>query len=264
MPTSDLFIDDRVDDRHIHGEGTPEHAWRGCEALQRLKPMSISDLATKCSRVVVVAPHPDDEVLGCGGALALLARAGHEILVVGVTDGEAGYPGSAVWTPTLLARQRRIERADGLERLGLGTAAQALGVPDGAVTQQETELTSRLLDIVRPDDTLLATWRLDGHPDHEASGRAAATVAADVGCSLWEFPVWMWHWASPGDARVPWPRMRRLALDDDARDRKSRAIAAHDSQLVALASEGRAPVLPDWALARLLRPFEVFIGGGVR
>ena len=65
--------------------------------------------------------------------------------------------------------------------------------------------------------------------------------------------------AMPADARVPWHRMRRLALDADARERKARAIAAHASQLVATPSERRAAVLPDWALARLLRPLEVFI-----
>jgi LmbE family N-acetylglucosaminyl deacetylase len=57
--------------------------------------------------------------------------------------------------------------------------------------------------------------------------------------------------------------MQRLALDADARERKSRAIAAHASQLVATSAERRAPVLPDWALARLLRPFEVFIESGL-
>lgn len=260
MPGEPAWLDDRVADRHIHGEGTPEHAWRNCPELAALETATLSRLAPAQGRVVVVAPHPDDEVLGCGGALAMLSRAGHEIVVVGVTDGEAGYPGSATWTPELLGRRRRVERAQGLARLGVPALACSLGVSDGDVTRQEAVLAARLRDLVRVDDTLLATWRLDGHPDHEAAGRAAAAVAASVGCRLWEFPVWMWHWAEAGDARVPWSRMRRLALDADARERKARAIAAHVSQVTALPSEGRAPVLADWALARLIRPFEVFIG----
>lgn len=261
MPASDAMHDERVGDRHIHGEGTPEHAWGGFAGLKRLAPLSIERLAPEGSRIVVVAPHPDDEVLGCGGVLALLARAGRATTVIGVTDGEAGYPGSALWTPALLGRQRRAERAEGLSRLGVQGSAHTLGIADGTITQQESELKARLVDHLRPDDTLLSTWRRDGHPDHEAVGRAAAAAAAQRGCRLWEFPVWMWHWAAVEDARVPWQRMHRIELDADARERKARAIAAHASQLVAVASEGRAPVLPAWALARLLRPFEVFIAG---
>jgi LmbE family N-acetylglucosaminyl deacetylase len=259
MPSGEAAFDERVADRTIHGQGTPERAWRGWDDLKTSRPLSIEQLAPRGARVVVVAPHPDDEVLGCGGALALLARAGREIVVVGVTDGEGSHPGSIDWTPALLARRRRGERADGLARLGVLPLAHALGLPDGDVAHHEDALATRLHELLQPRDVVLATWRLDGHPDHEATGRAAAAAVADRGCRLWEVPVWMWHWAAPSDPRVPWQRMRRLALDVEARDRKSRAIAAHGSQLVGTPAERRPPVLPDWALARLLRPFEVFI-----
>jgi len=257
--SADVVFDERVADRTIRGQGTPERAWRGWGGLKTLAPLSIEQLAPRGARVVVVAPHPDDEVLGCGGALALLARAGHEIVIIGVTDGEGSHPGSLAWTPTLLARRRRAERADGLARLGVPGPALALGFADGAVALAEPSLCTRLCDLLRPRDVVLATWRLDGHPDHEAVGRAAATAAASRGCSFWEVPVWMWHWARPADPRVPWARMRRLALVAETRARKSRAVAAHGSQLVETPAERRPPVLPDWALARLLRPFEVFL-----
>jgi LmbE family N-acetylglucosaminyl deacetylase len=248
-----------VEDRRIHGEGTPERAWRAWDGLQALPSVAIDALVPRGARVVVAAPHPDDEVLGCGGALAMLARAGHAIVVVGVTDGEASHAGSTAWTPTLLRAQRRTERTEGLARLGVTTPPHALGLPDGGVAQAEAALRDRLRELLRPRDVVLATWRLDGHPDHEATGRAAVAAAAAQGARCWELPVWTWHWAAPGDARVPWHRMRRLALDADARERKSHAIAAHASQLVATPAERRAPVLPDWALARVLRPFEMFI-----
>jgi len=257
--STETAADLRVGDRHIRGEGTLERTWRAWHGLKAMEPVSIAQLAPSGSRVVVVAPHPDDEVLGCGGALVMLARAGHDIVVIGVTDGEGSHAGSTVWTPPVLARQRRGERAEGLTLLGVSAAAQALGLPDGGVTPAQASLETRLRELLRPHDVVIVTWRLDGHPDHEATGRAAAAAAAERGCRLWEVPVWMWHWATPGDSRVPWQRMRRLALDADARVRKSRAITAHASQLFATAAERRAPILPDWALARLLRPFEVFI-----
>lgn len=252
---------DSVGDRCIHGQGTPECIWRGWNGLPALATMAVDQFSPRGSRVIVVSPHPDDEVLGCGGTLALLAREGYEVLVVGVTDGEAAYPGSTIWTPSALARQRHIERAEGLVRLGVRAPAYALGLPDGGITSLRPSLSMALRALLRPGDTVLTTWRRDGHPDHEAAGHAAAEAAAEHGCRLWEVPVWMWHWAAPRDARVPWERMRRIALDADVRDRKARAIAAHTSQLVETPVERLAPVLPDWALARLMRPFEAFIGG---
>lgn len=251
-----------VGDRQIDGEGTPERLWRAWDGLAALPSVSLAELAPASARVVIVAPHPDDEVLACGGMLSLLARAGRRVLVVAVTDGEASHPGSSRWPPPLLARRRREERELGLERLGLSAPQStlvALGLPDGGVARSHEALVSALSDHIAPGDAVFATWRLDGHPDHEATGRAAAAAAAARGASLREVPVWTWHWARPADPRVPWARMRRLALDATARDRKSRAIAAHGTQLAPSPEVGRAAVLPDWALARLLRPFEVFI-----
>lgn len=259
MPSPAELRDERVGDRMIHGRGTPGRTWRTWDASARLNRISIDELAPAGRRVVVVAPHPDDEVLGCGGTLSLLARAGRTIEVIGVTDGEGSHPGSLVWTPSMLARQRRDERVAGLARLGLASRPHELRVADGEITSNERRLVARLEALIRPGDVVLATWRLDGHPDHEATGRAAACAAARHDCVLWEFPVWMWHWAQPGDVRVPWERLSRVALEANARQHKSRAIAAHGSQLIETPSERRPPVLPDWALTRLLRPFEFFI-----
>ncbi len=246
-------------DRRIHGEGTPEHAWRRWDGLDALPPIGLERLAPRGARIIVVSPHPDDEVLACGGAVAMLARAGHEIVVVGVTDGEGSHRGSAKWTPRLLAQRRGEERAHGLRELGLDAPALTLGIADGGVTADEATLAQRLRGIARRGDVLITTWRFDGHPDHEAAGRAASTVAAELGCRCWEAPVWMWHWARPADPLVPWQRLWRLALDVEARERKRHAIAAHASQVETTPGEQRAAVVPAWALARLLRPFEVFI-----
>jgi N-acetylglucosamine malate deacetylase 1 len=43
-------------------------------------------------RVLLIAPHPDDEILGCGGSIAKLAAAGHEVRIAYLTSGEVGQP----------------------------------------------------------------------------------------------------------------------------------------------------------------------------
>jgi len=97
-----------------------------------------------------------------------------------------------------------------------------------------------------------------GHPDHEATGHASAFAAARRGAGLVEVPVWAWHWAAPGDRRLPWVRAWRLDLDAPACRRKQSALRAFASQLEPDASTGRTPILRATTLERAARPFEVF------
>ena len=106
--------------------------------------------------------------------------------------------------------------------------------------------------LLREDDVVVAPWRGDAHPDHEAVGQ----VAADVAGTLLEYPIWMWHWATVGDPRVPWSRLRAVAVPDRAA--KARAIDAFDTQVRPLGPQpADAAVLPPHVVAHFLRPFEV-------
>jgi len=243
------------------GEATPEALWLPWLAeLAPPTPARDADFATPRGdgRLVVVAPHPDDEVLACGGLLARRAAGATAIVVIGVTDGDASHPHSRRWSRRALAEARRRERLAGLASLGLGAAAVlTLGVPDGGVTQHHDAVTTAIAAALRPDDVVIGTWRLDGHPDHDASGAAAARACAAVGCRFIEAPVWMWHWAAPGDARVPWQRLVRLPLSADEVGAKHAAIAAHATQLEARGGAD-GPVLDAAILARAARASEYF------
>jgi LmbE family N-acetylglucosaminyl deacetylase len=233
----------------IEGAGTSEDTWRDWAAVAGWPALRL-DPATP---PLVVAPHPDDEVLGAGGLLAMLAAA--EVVVV--TGGEASHPGSRVYHPDQLAAIRRDETAEALRRLGLPeTSVRHLGQPDGEV--DEAALTAHLAERLAPGRWCLATWRGDGHPDHEAVGRAAAAACAATGAILLEYPIWTWHWAHPGDERVPWDRARRLGLTDAARHAKEQAILAFPSQIEDLGPDpADAAILPPHVLARFRRPYEV-------
>ncbi|RZI56997.1 MAG: PIG-L family deacetylase [Rubrivivax sp.] len=265
--------------RQIEGTGTPESAWRHWMPLWETELASLDALVPPGSRVVVVAPHPDDEVLGCGGLLSLLAARGRagssgtstratsiaptnassnasSVAVIGVTDGDASHPGSLTWAPQFLAAQRRLERLRGLRHLGWRVAVQGLGIPDGRVSRYEAQLVDALAAQLRPDDVVITTWRRDGHPDHEATGRACAQATRRVGAALLEMPVWTWHWAQPGDAAVPWDRLRQLHLSGRALEDKWLALSEHQTQLQ---PDGEQPaVLFPQAVDRLLRSSEFF------
>lgn len=238
----------------IDGQGTTEAQWS--PFLAALEPAAL-DLARPPARVVVVAPHPDDEVLGVGGLLALLAAAGSAVTVLAVTDGEASNPGGSV-APADLARLRVRETEAALAALGLDADVVRLALPDGGSAALERPV-EQALDLAE-GTWLLAPWSGDGHPDHEAVGRACETAARRDGARLLAFPVWTWHWALPGDPRVPWERARRVPLPADVRRAKAAAVDAFATQVRPLGPLPQdAPVLPPHVLARFARDEELVL-----
>jgi LmbE family N-acetylglucosaminyl deacetylase len=232
--------------------GTPVPVWLAALDGEPLPPLDLSG----CPGLVVVAPHPDDETLGLGATIAQLAASGVDVQVVSVSDGGAAQPG--MWNQTRLETIRRYElrRAAGI--LGLPPPL-ALGLPDGQLADHEDGLAELLVEILggaAPGTWCAATWRGDGHPDHETVGRAAAQACARTGSTLLEYPVWMWHWASPADPEVPWDRARSVRVSGRALDRKRRAVQCFRSQLEPTGAD-TAPALPAFVLQRLLRVGEV-------
>ena len=104
---------------------------------------------------------------------------------------------------------------------------------------------------------LLSAWRHDGHPDHEACGRAAAVVARRTGARLLQFPIWFWHWGAP--ETMPWSRVRVLPLSGAASAAKHAAIEAHATQVRRLSAEpGDERLLQADFLAHFDGPVETF------
>ena len=245
--------------RLIQGQGTPEDMWRPWLRAQTWAQMSLPAFMGEAERLVVVAPHPDDEVLACGGLLAMQVQRGGQVLVIAVTDGEQSHAEIPGVDASTLAAQRVAERLEGARRLGFaGDNVIPLRLPDAAIGRFAHRLAARLERLLTKTDLVVSTWRLDGHPDHDASGLATARACASVGCRHVEAPVWMWHWASPADLRVPWHRITPVPLGERALAAKRKALSAHTSQLTAR-SRHVGPVLDEQICARAERPFEYFL-----
>lgn len=248
---------DAVARRAIRGEGTTEAEWQRWPGLAELPAIDLHALVPPGCRAVVVAPHPDDEVLAVGGLLAQLAEHGTPVEVIAVTDGTASHRGSTEWPAERLAQVRPRESLHALRCLGLAIAPARLGLPDGGLKDVRALLAAQLVSLLRPGDVVFTTWRQDGHPDHEATGEACALAAASAGARLVEVPVWGWHWSRPGDVRMPWRNAFRLGLSDEAVRRKRAAVQAFASQLGHDASTGSGPVLRATTVERAARPYEV-------
>jgi LmbE family N-acetylglucosaminyl deacetylase len=238
----------------LSGGGTSAQAWQSGLNSRSLPPLDL----TSCPGLVIVAPHPDDETLGLGAMAAQLVAAGVDVQVLSVSDGGAAQPGASPPEQLSLENRRRSEliRATGV--LGIRPAT-TLGLPDGRLADHEDRLIGALVEIlasVAPGTWCAATWRGDGHPDHEAVGRAAAAACAHAGAALLEYPVWMWHWASPTDPAVPWNHTYSVPASGWAIDRKRLAAQCFSSQFEP-GTNGAAPVLPPFVLHRLLAVGEV-------
>ncbi|MDP2431212.1 MAG: glycosyltransferase [Pseudomonadota bacterium] len=173
-------------------------------------------LAVGGQRVLVVAPHFDDEVLGCGGALALHRAAGDAVRVLYLSDGaNSGAPG---YGRERLMRLRRRESERALDHLG-GGELRLLGLPDGGLAEV-ADLAERLRAEIADwnADLVYAPHPQESHPDHAAAGRAV--LAAVGGRELRLYEVW-----------TPLPKVDLVADIGPVLENKRAAIAEFHSQL---------------------------------
>ena len=236
-----------------HGRGTPARVWATW-------PRVFPDLdLTGWDDVLVVAPHPDDEVLGVGGLMARLVATGGRVEVLAVTDGDASHPGSPTLDPAALATRRVAESDAACGVLGVAPPRRA-GLPDGGVSAHEARLTDLVAARLRTGTVCLATWAGDGHPDHEAVGRAAAVACARTGARLVQYPVWAWHWSAPDDPAVPWAAAAVVRLDDLEPEAKRRAVERFVTQIHPLSpAPADAAVLPPFVVDRLVTGREMVL-----
>ncbi|WP_420455144.1 PIG-L deacetylase family protein [Rubrivirga sp.] len=221
----------------------------------------VRPLASVAGPVAVVAPHPDDESLACGGLLASLAAAGVPARVVVVTDGAGSHPNSQAYPPDRLRALRQAETVAALDALGLGAdAVRFLGLPDGALADLGEAIeaaVAALADALAGAATVFAPWDGDPHPDHIATAMLAESACArlDPAPRRVAYPVWAWVRGDLAPTEgTPW----RLDVSA-ARDRKRRAVAAHRSQTTTLIDDDPDGfVLSPDVLARFDRDWELF------
>ena len=170
-------------------------------------------------RLLVVAPHMDDEVIPCGGTLMLLAEQGAEIHVIFATDGSAGLKSTEA--AAQLAATRRAEAQRVSQFIGHGWSE--LAFPDGELHRQEGLLTKRLVEqIERLDpDLILCPFPADAHSDHMccAAAVARAAVQAKPDARILAYEVWTPLWPN-------------VAVDiSSVARRKEQAIRMYRSQI---------------------------------
>jgi len=131
-------------------------------------------------RVLIVAPHPDDEAIAAWGLMDWLRRRGARIAVLVVSDGAASHPGSPSWPINRLVAERRRETLRAVRQLGMIPSDVAfLGLADGAL-DRDPMLVRRVLGRAlrrRPSPDLIVSPEVeDAHADHRAVASAIDTL----------------------------------------------------------------------------------------
>jgi LmbE family N-acetylglucosaminyl deacetylase/SAM-dependent methyltransferase len=220
--------------------------------------------------LIVLAPHPDDEVLGAAPLIVTALRAGAPVVVLAATEGEGSHRPEDI-PPAELAAARRRESREALAVLeeafrlegAPGIRRIPLELPDGSLAEHEEEIADAVLAAADPlprGAWLVATHPRDGHPDHEAAGRAAAgAAAARRDLDLVHVPVWLWHHAKAGeDPSIEWGLARAIPVDPAMARARAEAMRRFSTQLDA--GLGRAvdrpagtPVITERALETMWR-----------
>jgi LmbE family N-acetylglucosaminyl deacetylase len=150
-------------------------------------------------RVMVVAPHMDDETIGCGGALARHVKAGGSVHVVFLTDGRHGSSQLQRLTgearrnaENKLVETRKQEAGRALAKLGVSSVT-FLDVEDGTLVEDKSAA-SRLREVLqaqRPEIVYLPCY-VEQHPDHFAANRVLLDAVRDseLKFQCMAFEVW--------------------------------------------------------------------------
>lgn len=170
---------------------------------------------------LVIAPHPDDEAIGCGGAICLHADRGDRVAVVFLTSGESGL--------TRLAEDqaRRVREREA------ETAAAILGVssvtfmrrPDHSLDEDIAAAARALRPILAREEpeTIYLTHERDFHPDHRASVKIVQQALGGAGMAA---PALLSY-----EVLTPVAEYDRAEDISSVMDRKLRAVRAHRSQM---------------------------------
>ena len=230
-------------------------------------PFSTLDERLGDGGLLVIAPHPDDESLGCGGLIAEACASGRPTRVVVVSDGAGSHPASNAYPPDRLKALREEETRRAVRELGLDPRHIVfLALPDRYVPR-EGPVASRAIEAIAQcaaqigARAMFVSWRHDPHCDHQASYALARAVQRRLNeIRIYEYTVW-------GSALPPQTPIEnhvggfRIRIDR-GRLRKQRAIASHRSQTTDLISDDPNGFrLTESDLARFDYPYEFFFNG---
>ncbi|WP_373511791.1 PIG-L deacetylase family protein [Persicitalea sp.] len=235
-------------------------------AIENATKLRLSDLP---GPVLILAPHADDESLGCGGLIAALAEENIPVHVWLVSDGTMSHPNSVAFPPEQRRSIREEEFNRACQRLGVAfERLQFFRFPDTRVplpgapyfADAATQVAEKLREL--NPKAIFTPWRRDPHCDHRATTALIRTAIFQTNWKgdLYEYPIWLYELAARSD--VPRPdevEVLTFELDENLLFKKKKAIETHASQLGQIIHDDpKAFSLQPQVLAHFLTPTEYY------
>lgn len=144
--------------------------------------------------VLIISPHPDDEVFGCGGLIAELCKKNAECKIIFLSKGEGTADKRH---PELeIIEKRRELTSSALEKLGVSQdSIFYLSFIDGHFAntdENETARLSALIDRINPSFVFYPHPN-DGSPDHEHASKIIESIISNKSFEKYQYCVWIWH-----------------------------------------------------------------------
>ncbi|MGC1630655.1 MAG: bifunctional PIG-L family deacetylase/class I SAM-dependent methyltransferase [Gelidibacter sp.] len=238
------------------------------DTLNRAPLLAIEQLNAQIASSLILAPHPDDEALGCGGMITYLRQQNVPVWICFMTSGGASHPNSKKYTQDKLMQLREYEALESCKILGVEQSNIIfLREPDSQLNklsdQKIVEVGVEISHLIVGNDitSIFLPWRRDVHPDHETTYRIGIKAVRQVSreVQIIEYPIWMWHhfrcenWPVQGE-------MELFRLNVEAvLEIKRASINAHQSQTTGLIDDdANGFMLKEELLRPFLTPFEYF------
>ncbi len=176
--------------------------------------------------VLIVAPHPDDEVIGCGGLIARLVGEGRPPHIVIMTGGEKSHSGCCQTPESDIVRARRELTRNALECLKVPEEnIHEFGFPDGKISSncQDLKKLSTLIKKMSPKAVFVPHWG-EGWNDHVVIAEIVKAIVPND-TAIWMYCVWMWYynvWRN-----LDWGNASVLKMTPEEHALKLRAIDAY-------------------------------------
>ncbi len=182
-------------------------------------------------RIMLIAPHPDDEVIGCSGLIQQCIREGKSVDVAILTGGGKSHGGCCDLDENVLIENRRnlSRKAAGILGLPL-TNLHFLDYADGSISFEspETDKLKQLIDDLHPD-SIFVPHKGEGWSDHlEAGNIVRQLIAEKSDIQLYAYCVWFWYYNT---WNIDWKNARMVRMNKEEHNMKLKAMDAYITPL---------------------------------
>ncbi len=236
-------------------------------AIESLPLRFADEVFSDGDRAVVVAPHPDDETLGCGGAIALLQQRAIPVHILVMSDGTQSHPHSKLYPADKLRALREAETYAAAQTLGLAANAVTFSRwPDTAVPHPGNPDFPAAVDdcrryLRRHSPTLLfVPWQHDQHCDHRATWKIMQHCLSSWPQPLRQIFYSIWGSPSAGLPALPTGETGwRLDIRSVAALKRQAAMAHRSQTTNLIADDPTGFQLTSTMLNNLIQPWETYL-----